>query len=58
MALTQRSNLISVLVLDGEAAEGIHQKHFSAWPVCYDQVILLQMEEHSLEACRGHCEIL
>ena len=39
-------------------AEGICQKHFPAWPVCDDQVILLQMEEHSLEACRGCCEIL
>ena len=39
-------------------AKGICQKHFSAWPVHYDQVILLQTEEHSLEACRGHCEIL
>ena len=38
-------------------AEGICQKHFLAWSVCYDQVILLQMEEHSLELCRGHCEI-
>ena len=53
MASTQRSNLISVLVLDGRAAKGICQKHFSAWPVHYDQVILLQMEEHSLESCRG-----
>ena len=41
-----------------EVAEGIHQKHFSAWPVHDDQVILLQMEEHSLEVCRGCCEIL
>ena len=40
-----------------EEAEGICQKHFSAWLVCDDQVILLQMEEHPLEACRGHCEI-
>ena len=40
-----------------EVAEGICQKHFSAWPVCDDQVILLQIEEHSLEACRGCCEI-
>ena len=38
-------------------AEGICQKHFLAWSVRYDQVILLQMEEHSLESCRGHCEI-
>ena len=40
-----------------EAAEGICQKHFSAWLVRDDQVILLQMEEHPLEACRGCCEI-
>ena len=40
-----------------EAAEGIRQKHFSAWPVCDDQVILLQMEEHPLDVCRGCCEI-
>ena len=38
-------------------AEGICQKHFLAWSVCYDQVILLQTEEHSLELCGGHCEI-
>ena len=38
-------------------AEGICQKHFLAWSVCYDQVILLQTEEHSLELCRGRCEI-
>ena len=41
-----------------EVAEGIHQKHFSPWPVCDDQVILLQMEEHPLEMCRGCCEVL
>ena len=41
-----------------EMAEGICQKHFSAWSVCDDQVILLQTEEHPLEACRGRCEIL
>ena len=39
-----------------EVAEGICQKHFSAWLVHDDQVILLQMEEHPLEVCRGHCE--
>ena len=33
-----------------EAAKGICQKHFPAWPVHDDQVILLQMEEHPLEA--------
>ena len=38
-------------------AEGICQKHFLAWSVRYDQVILLQMEEHSLESCGGCCEI-
>ena len=38
-------------------AEGICQKHFLAWSVHYDQVILLQTEEHSLESCRGRCEI-
>ena len=53
MASTRRSNLISVLVSGWEMAEGICQKHFLAWSVCYDQVVLLQMEEHSLESCRG-----
>ena len=38
-------------------AEGIRQKYFLAWSVCYDQVVLLQMEEHSLKLCRGCCEI-
>ena len=41
-----------------KAAEGISQEHFLAWSVCDDQVILLQTEEHPLEACGGHCEIL
>ena len=40
-----------------EVTEGIHQKHFLAWPVRDDQVILLQAEEHPLESCRGHYEI-
>ena len=40
-----------------EVAEGICQKHFSAWLVCDDQIILLQMEKHPLEVCRGCCEI-
>ena len=41
-----------------KVAEGISQKHFLAWSVCDDQVILLQTEEHPLEVCGGHCEIL
>ena len=41
-----------------KVAEAIHQKHFPAWLVCDNQVILLQMEKHSLEACGGCCEIL
>ena len=40
-----------------EVAEGISHKHFSTWLVHDDQVILLQTEEHPLEACRGCCEI-
>ena len=38
-------------------AEDICQKHFLAWSVRDDQVVLLQTEEHSLESCRGRCEI-
>ena len=41
-----------------KVAEGISQKHFLAWSVHDDQVILLQTEEHPLEAGRGCCEIL
>ena len=40
-----------------EVTEGIHQKHFLACPVCDDQVILLQVEEHPLESYGGCYEI-
>ena len=41
-----------------KVAEDISQKHFLAWFVCDDQVILLQTKEHPLEAGGGGCEIL
>ena len=41
-----------------KVAEGISQKHFLDWPVCDYHVILLKSEEHPLEMCRGHYEIL
>ena len=53
MALTRRSNLISVFVLDRRRLRAIRQKHFLAWSVRYDQVILLQTEEHSLGVVQG-----
>ena len=33
--------------------EGVNQKYFLAWSVHDDQVILLESEEHPLEACGG-----
>ena len=41
-----------------EMTEGIHQEHLLTWPVCDDQVLLLQSEEHPLKSCRGCYEIL